>query len=176
MLPGCAAMKLFPNKIISFERLRRALAHLAPAPCKYDSEEERAARAVQLAKSTTWMDKALCESTQESLRTPWILDADTSVKLLYGHQAGAEIGYNPTKPGRPNHTLHTYRIGNIRLVLDVEVQSGSLDYVLANAPQLTKADRWGVLARYIINKIIATKPKNSQLLGFLPPSLAIEVT
>ncbi|MDP3282018.1 MAG: hypothetical protein U1D41_08635 [Nitrosomonas sp.] len=70
MLPGCAAMKLFPNKIISFERLRRALAHLAAAPCTYDSEEERAARAVQLAKSTTWMDKALCESTQESLRTP----------------------------------------------------------------------------------------------------------
>ncbi|MDP2222877.1 MAG: hypothetical protein Q8J83_00465, partial [Nitrosomonas sp.] len=51
-----------------------------------------------------------------------------------------------------------------------------LDYVLENAPPLTKADRWGVLARYIINKIIATKPKNSQLLGFLPPSLAIEVT
>ncbi len=70
MLPGCAAMKLFPNKIISFERLRRALVHLAAAPCKYDSEEERAARAVQLAKSTTWMDKALGESTQESLRTP----------------------------------------------------------------------------------------------------------
>ena len=51
-----------------------------------------------------------------------------------------------------------------------------LDHVLANAPQLTKADRWGVLARYIINKIIATKPKNSQLLGFPPPSLAIGVT
>jgi hypothetical protein len=51
-----------------------------------------------------------------------------------------------------------------------------LDYVLANAPQLTKADRWSVLARYIINKIIATKPKKSQLLGFPPPSLAIGVT
>ncbi len=51
-----------------------------------------------------------------------------------------------------------------------------LDHVLANAPQLTKADRWSVLARYIINKIIATKPKNSQLLGFPPPSLAIGVT
>lgn len=104
------------NKIISDESLRRALAHLAPAPCKYGSEEERAARVIQLAKSTAWMDKALGESTQESLRTPWILDADTTVKLLYGHQSGAEIGYNPTKPGRPSHTLHTYWIGNIRLV------------------------------------------------------------
>lgn len=48
--------------------------------------------------------------------------------------------------------------------------------VLANAPQLTKADHWGVHARYIINKIIATKPRNSQLLGFPPPSLVIGVT
>ena len=124
------------NKIISDESLRRALAHLAPAPCKYDSEEERAARAIQLAKSTAWMDKALGESTQESLRTPWILDADTSVKLLYGHQAGAEIGYNPTKPGRPSHTLHTYWIGNIRLVLDVEVQSGKASAAKHSLPRL----------------------------------------
>ena len=124
------------NKIISDESLRRALAHLAPAPCKDGSEEERAARAIQLAKSTAWMDKALGESTQESLRTPWILDADTSVKLLYGHQAGAEIGYNPTKPGRPSHTLHTYWIGNIRLVLDVEVQSGKASAAKHSLPRL----------------------------------------
>jgi len=124
------------NKIISDESLRRALAHLAPAPCKYDSEEERAARAIQLAKSRAWMDKALSESTQESLRTPWILDADTTVKLLYGHQAGAEIGYNPTKPGRPSHTLHTYWIGNIRLVLDVEVQSGKASAAKHSLPRL----------------------------------------
>jgi len=51
-----------------------------------------------------------------------------------------------------------------------------LDHVLASAPQLTKADRWGVLARDIINKIIATRPKNSQLLDFAPPSLAVGIT
>jgi hypothetical protein len=124
------------NKIISDESLRRALAHLAPAPCKYGSEEEHAARAVQLAKSTAWMDKALGESTQESLRTPWILDADTSVKLLYGHQAGAGIGYNPIKPGRSSHTLHTCWIGNIRLVLDVEVQSGKASAAKHSLPRL----------------------------------------
>lgn len=121
------------NKVISDESLRRALAHLAPNQSKYGSEEERAA---QLAKSTSWMDKALGESTQESLRTPWILDADTTVKLLYGHQAGAEIGYNPTKPGRPSHTLHTYWIGNIRLVLDVEVQSGKASTAKHSLPRL----------------------------------------
>ncbi|WP_287667735.1 hypothetical protein [Accumulibacter sp.] len=95
------------NKIISDESLRRALAHLAPnrQPCR---GEARAARAAQLAKSTAWMDTALSESSREALRTPWILDVDTTIKLLYGHQAGAEVGYNPTKPGRPSHTLHTY--------------------------------------------------------------------
>ena len=124
------------NKIVSDESLRRALAHLAPNQPKRCSEEERAARTAQLAKSTAWMDAALDESTREALRTAWILDIDTTVKLLYGHQAGAEIGYNPTKPGRPSHTLHTYWIGNIRLVLDVEIQSGKASAAKHSLPRL----------------------------------------
>ena len=124
------------NKIVSDESLRRALAHLAPNQPDRASEEERAARAAQLAKSAAWMDAALNESTREALRTPWILDADTTVKLLYGHQAGAEIGYNPTKPGRPSHTLHTYWIGNLRMVLDVEVQGGKASAAKHSLPRL----------------------------------------
>jgi hypothetical protein len=124
------------DKIVSFERLRRALAHLAPNQPKRCGEDERAARAAQLAKSTAWMDTALDESTREALSTSWILDADTTVKLLYGHQAGAEIGYNPTKPGRPSHTLHTYWIGNLRLVLDVEVQGGKAHAAKHSLPRL----------------------------------------
>jgi hypothetical protein len=31
-----------------------------------------------------------------------MLDVDTAVKLLYGHQAKAKVGYNPSK-GRPSH-------------------------------------------------------------------------
>jgi Transposase DDE domain group 1 len=124
------------NKVVSDESLRRALAHLAPSQPKRCGEEERAARAAQLAKSTAWMDAALDESTREALRTDWILDIDTTVKLLYGHQAGAEVGYNPTKPGRPSHTLHTYWIGNIRLVLDVEVQSGKAGAAKHSLPRL----------------------------------------
>ena len=124
------------RKIISDESLRRGLAHLAPNQPKLCSDRERAARTAQLARSTVWMDTALAESTREALRTPWILDADTSVKLLYGHQAGAEIGYNPTKPGRPSHTLHTYWIGNLRLVLDVEVQGGKANAAKHSLPRL----------------------------------------
>ena len=88
--PGILGM----NKIISEESLRRALAHPAPNQAKSCSDQERAARTAQLARSTAWMDTALSESSREALRTPWILDTDSSVKVLYGHQAGAEIGYN----------------------------------------------------------------------------------
>ncbi len=124
------------DKIVSDESLRRALAHLAPNQPKRCGEEERAARVAQLAKSTAWMDTALSESTREALRTAWILDIDTTVKLLYGHQAGPEIGYNPTQPGRPSHTLHTYWIGNLRLVLDVEVQGGKASAAKHRLPRL----------------------------------------
>jgi hypothetical protein len=118
------------NKIISDESLRRALAHLAPNQPQRGREEERIRRAAQLKRSTVWMDTALTESVQEALNTPWILDCDTTIKVLYGHQDGAEVSYNPKKPGRPSHVLHTYWIGNIRLVLEVEVKNGK-----AHAPQ-----------------------------------------
>ncbi|WP_299158306.1 transposase [Accumulibacter sp.] len=43
---------------------------------------------------------------------------------------------NPTKPGRPSHTLHTYWIGNVRLVLDVEVQGGKTTAAKHSLPRL----------------------------------------
>lgn len=124
------------KKVISDESLRRALAHLAPEQDGVRSAEARAARAAQLAKSTAWMDAALSESTAEALRTPWILDVDTSIKPLYGHQAGAQVSYNPRKRGRPSHVLHTYWMGNLRLVLDVEVQAGKTHAAKHSVPRL----------------------------------------
>ena len=124
------------KKIISDESLRRALAHLAPEQDGGRSEAERARRAAQLASSTAWMDAALSQSTAEALRTPWILDVDTSIKPLYGHQAGAQVSYNPRKRGRPSHVLHTYWMGNLRLVLDVEVQAGKTHAAKHSVPRL----------------------------------------
>lgn len=124
------------GKIVSDESLRRALSALAPSLPKRGDEAKRAASLAQLMKSTIWMDTALSESTREALNTAWILDADSSVKLLYGRQIGAEIGYNPRKPGRPSHTLHTYWISNVRLVLDVEVQSGKSHAAKHSLPRL----------------------------------------
>ena len=124
------------TRILSDESLRRALKHLAPSPDKAASDEERARREVQLAHSTAWMDAALKDSVRQALDTDWILDCDTTVKLLYGHQAGAQIGYNPTKPGRPSHTIHTYWIANVRLVLDAEVQGGITTAAKYSLPRL----------------------------------------
>ena len=124
------------SKIISDESLRRALAHLAPLQEGRYSEEEHARREAQLAKSVAWMDAALAESTRAALSTGWILDCDATVKLLYGHQDGAEIGYNPIKPGRPSHTIHTYWIANMRLVLDAEVQGGKAHAAKHGLPKL----------------------------------------
>jgi len=124
------------TQIISDESLRRALKHLAPSIGTRCPEDERIRREVQLAKSTEWMDLALKDSVREALSTGWILDCDTTIKLLYGHQDGAEISYNPIKPGRPSHTIHTYWIANVRLVLDAEVQGGKAHAAKYSLPRL----------------------------------------
>ena len=126
------------KKIVSDESLRRALAHLAPTPSPRYPEAERLRREAQLARSAKWMDQALAESTREALSTDWILDCDVTVKPLYGHQDGAEISYNPTKPGRPSHAIHTYWIANLRLVLDAQVQSGKEHAARHSLPHLRR--------------------------------------
>ncbi len=52
----------------------------------------------------TWLQGHLDYTTRPLLSEPWILDIDTTVKPLYGHQEGAVVSYNPHKPGRPSHS------------------------------------------------------------------------
>ncbi len=85
----------------------------------------RAFSGVEAPECATWQTRHLRNSYEPLLREPWILDIDSTVKPLYGHQEGAVKGYNPGKPGRPSHVYHTYFAANIRLVLDVEVQAGN---------------------------------------------------
>lgn len=94
------------DKIISEDALRRALTRLSD-PAAQD-----------------WLQSHLRASTQAALSTDWILDIDTTIKPLYGKQEGAQVSYNPHKPGRPSHALHTYWVANLRLVLDVVVSPG----------------------------------------------------
>ena len=80
--------------------------------------------AAQTGQVVAWQQRHLHESYAPLLSVPWILDIDATIKPIYGHQQGAEIGYNPHKPGRPSHVYHSYLMGAARLVLDVEVQPG----------------------------------------------------
>jgi hypothetical protein len=48
-----------------------------------------------------WLQNHLDYCTSPLLSEAWVLDMDSTVKTLYDHQEGAEVGYNPHKPGRP---------------------------------------------------------------------------
>jgi hypothetical protein len=112
------------SKVVSDDSARRALK-------KMDEEE-----------GIDWLQNHLQRSYEPLLTQPWILDSDVTVKPLYGHQEGAEVGYNPHKPGRPSHTYHTYMIANLRLVLDVEVKPGTDTATCHSSPGL-----WELLDR-----------------------------
>jgi hypothetical protein len=73
---------------------------------------------------------------------PWILDIDVTVKLLYGHQQGAEIVYNPQKPGRPSHVDHRYFEVNLRISLGVEVRPGNEHAPAKGLPGLWQMVDW----------------------------------
>ena len=94
------------SKVCSEDSVRRAFAGADPAAC------------------ARWQTGSLRQTWLPALRQPWIMDMDATVKPLYGHQEGAEIGYNPHKPGRPSHAYHSLFVRGLRLVLDVEVRSG----------------------------------------------------
>jgi hypothetical protein len=74
--------------------------------------------------SLRWVQRHILASISPALSLPWILDIDTTVKCLYGHQEGAQRGYNPSKPGRPCHVYHSYFVANLRISLGVEVHPG----------------------------------------------------
>jgi len=122
---GVAPSILGMNKIIGDDSLRRALSAIAPAPDAKHTELQRLAQQAQLARSTQWMQDQLKHSIAQATATPWILDCDTTIKVLYGKQDGAVVSYNPHKPGRPSHAIHTYWIGNLRLVLDAQLEPGN---------------------------------------------------
>ena len=71
-----------------------------------------------------WLSRHEREVYEVLLSFKYILDIDNTVKPIYGHQEGAELGYNPTKPGRPSHNYHSFFIGRARISLGVEVLPG----------------------------------------------------
>ena len=95
------------RKVMSEDSARRAFQHATP-------EQTR-----------EWLQKHLRQTYEPLLEHAWVLDLDSTVKPLFGKQEQAVKGYNPVKPGRPSHVIHTYLIANLRLVLGAEVQAGN---------------------------------------------------
>jgi hypothetical protein len=130
------------GKVLSEDSVRRCLAK------------------IDQAKGLPWLQNHLDYCTAPLLGEPWVLDMDSTVKPLYGHQEGAEVGYNPHKPGRPSHAYHTYMLSSLRLVLRVAVLPGDeynvvhatdglwtlLDHLgPARRPVLLRGDKsWGI--------------------------------
>ncbi len=109
------------------DRVNAPLLAMSQVVCE-DSVRRALARGHGQAEAETavarWQQRHLRESYGPLLGVPWILDIDSTVKTIYGHQEGAQVGYNPHKRGRPAHVYHSYLMGAARLVLDVEVQPG----------------------------------------------------
>src|SRR6201984_1828608 len=108
------------RKVVSEDAVRRS----------FDKIEEEA--------GLSWLQEHLDYCTRPLLGEWWILDADTTVKPLYGHQEGAVVSYNPHKPGRPSHSFHSSILANLRLVLAVEGHAGNAHTSKHAAPGLWK--------------------------------------
>lgn len=123
------------DRIVSEDSLRRGLAAMP----------EEAGLA--------WLQRHLDATVRPLLGERYIIDIDTTVKPLYGHQEGAVVSYNPKKPGRPSHVHHTYMLAGLRLVMGVETAPGNEHTGAHSAPGLwslidgTPRDCWPTLLR-----------------------------
>ena len=102
----------------------------------------RALQAMPEEEGLEWLQRHIDRCTHPLLGEDYIIDIDVTVKPLYGHQEGAVVSYNPKKPGRPSHVLHTYMLAGLRLVLGVETAPGNEHTGAHAAPGL-----WALLDR-----------------------------
>ena len=105
------------------------------------------------AESLDWLSDHLVYSIEPILDLPWTLDIDVTVKPLFGKQEGAQVGYNPHKPGRPSHVYHSYFVAGLRICMGVEVRPGNEHAAAKGLPELWKMlsklprHKWPVFVR-----------------------------
>lgn len=83
-----------------------------------------------------WLARHEKDVFDRLLSFQYAVDIDNTVKPIFGHQEGAELGYNPQKPGRPSHNFHSYFIGSIRISLGVDVLPGKRHSGICGTPRL----------------------------------------
>ena len=71
-----------------------------------------------------------------------IMDWDSTVMTKYGHQEGAEIGYNPTKPGRPSFHPLLGVVAGTRLCPSFHMRSGDTVTSTQWEKCMEDAQRW----------------------------------
>jgi hypothetical protein len=83
-----------------------------------------------------WLQEHLDDVVAPLLGEPWVLDADVTVKPLYGHQEGAVVGLQPTQAraslAHLPHLLHRQPAAGV----EVEVQPGNQSASKHSAPGL----------------------------------------
>ena len=109
---GVVTEVLGMRRLLSHESLRRAIAWQG---------EHGDGRAQWL----EWARQQLRPAVEPVLKRQWILDEDVTSRIIHGEQEGAKVGYNGKRPGHASLALHTYVVGGLRLVLDVQVKPGN---------------------------------------------------
>lgn len=128
------------KQVASEDAVRRAMLRLV----KDAADRER---------SMSWLRRHIQQTLRPLLGVPWTLDIDVTVKPVYGYQPGSVVGYNPQKPGRPSHALHSFVMSQTRLVLDVSVRPGNEHSSNHTLPELQRVlidlprDLWPALLR-----------------------------
>jgi hypothetical protein len=89
-----------------------------------DSSVIRFFKAIDSEQGKSWLSKveALLYS---SINNHCILDWDSTVTTRFGEQEGAEVGYNPHKPGRPSHHPLLCTIAGTRVCLHMTYRAGN---------------------------------------------------
>jgi hypothetical protein len=98
----------------------------------------RGLKAIEEESGVAWLFKHIGRTAVGLLYAPWVMDVDVTVKVLYGKQEGAEVGYNPHKPGRPSHAYHSYQVSGLRLMLGVDVLPGNQSHANHTLPGLIR--------------------------------------
>ncbi len=79
------------------------------------------------------------------------IDLDSTVVTRYGHQEGAEVGYNPTKHGRSSHHPLIAFCAELKMVVNGWMRPGNtndanaVDHFLAQVLRIIPAKRIGLL-------------------------------